>query len=217
MIRNLAVLVGIVIIFIGLILVGVSYRAIVTSYEYKGNILNPPVAVPDFQLQAVDGSLFRLSDLEGKIALIFLGYTNCPDVCPLTVAKVKQALNNLDEADREKVQFIFISVDPERDTPEVLAKYLNHFDAGFIGLTDDPEKVQEVMKSFWAYAGKEENPEVAAPHSETGHGHEEASLDYLVNHTGRVYLVTPERELILMYPMEFKAEDLRNDLVYLLN
>lgn len=202
MLRNLPVLVGIILILTGLILFGVSYQAISPPYQYKGNALDPPVAVPDFQLQTADGALFHLSDLDGKIALIFFGYTHCPDVCPLTVAKV---------------QFIFISVDPARDPPEVLARYLSNFDANFIGLTDDLKKVQEVMKAYWAYAEKEGAPQLAADPSQAAHRHDESSANYMVTHTGRVYLVTPARELLLTYPFEFEAEELRSDLIYLLN
>jgi protein SCO1 len=199
----------------GVVLLNGGCQAIASTYQYKGNPVDPPVSLPDFELEAMDGSSFRLSDLEGKIALVFFGYTNCPDVCPLTVAEVRKALNDLDEAEREKVQFVFISVDPERDTPEVLEKYLSNFDPNFIGLTDDFEKTQEVLKAYWAYAGKEEKPGEATS-AQTSHSHQEAPANYLVTHTGRVYLVTPERKLLLMYPFEFKAEDLRSDLRHLL-
>lgn len=202
-----------------------SCQAAAAPYKYKGNPVDPPVSVPDFELRATDGSLFRLSSLEEKIALIFFGYTHCPDVCPLTVAKVRQALAGLDPADRERVQFIFISVDPDRDTPEVLADYLRNFDPGFIGLTDDFARVQTVMESYWAYAEKAETPELAADQPQAGHEHSESAADaaadslpsYLVMHTGRVYLVTPQRQLLLMYPFEFNAEDLRSDLIYMLD
>jgi protein SCO1 len=189
-------------------------QAITSTYQYRGNPLDPPVSVPDFQLKTTDGSSFRLSDLKDKVALIFFGYTNCPDVCPLTVAEVKNSLSGLDEAERDKVQFIFISVDPERDTPEVLERYLSNFDPDFIGLTDDFEKVQEVMKPYWAYSEKEGGSETT-DHSQH-HSQTELPADYLVTHTGRIYLVTPAREMVLMYPFDFKAEGLRSDLYYLL-
>lgn len=198
-------------------------QAAAAPYEYQGNPVDPPVSLPDFELRAIDGSLFRLSSLEGKIALIFFGYTHCPDVCPLTVAQVRQALAGLDPADRERVQFVFISVDPDRDTSDVLAGYLRNFDPGFIGLTDDFARIQTVMESYWAYAEKAETPELAADQPQADHDHPASAVgavasppSYLVTHTGRVYLVTPQRQLLLMYPFEFKAEDLRSDLIYLL-
>ncbi|MCQ3976050.1 MAG: hypothetical protein DPW09_21680 [Anaerolineae bacterium] len=203
------------IVLAGLALFGVSCQP---AYEYKGNLLDPPVPAPDFELRATDGSLFRLNDLEGKIALIFFGYTHCPDICPLTVAKVRQALAGLDPAEQTRVRFIFISVDPERDTPEVLARYLSNFSPGFIGLTDDFVKTEAVLKSFWAYADKEQLPEPSAHqnHDQAAPDQAQASPAYLVMHTGRVYLVTPQRELLLTYPTEVAAEDLQSDLLYLL-
>jgi protein SCO1 len=184
------------------------------AYEYKGSQLDPPVPAPDFELRATDGSLFRLSDLEGKVALVFFGYTHCPDVCPLTVAKVRQALAGLDPVEQERVRFIFISVDPERDTPEVLARYLSNFNPDFIGLIDDFAKTEATLKSFWAYAEKEQSPEPVSSHEHTETTSDQPS--YMVMHTGRVYLVTPRRELLLTYPMELTAEDLQRDLLYLL-
>lgn len=171
------------------------------AYEYKGGVLEPPLALPDFELLATNGEPFQLSDVTGDIALIYFGYTFCPDVCPMTMADVKQALAGL-ETGRDRVHVIFISVDPERDTPEVLARYVAAFGPEFIGLTDDFGKVQEVMKPYGAFAQKEEATGSAA--------------GYLVSHTARLYLVTPQRELLLTYPFGFEAEDLRSDLEYLL-
>jgi protein SCO1/2 len=171
------------------------------NYEYKGGHLDPPIQLPDFELAAADGQPFHLSDVEGDIALIYFGYTSCPDVCPLTMWEVKKALAEL-ETGRERVHVIFISVDPERDTPEILTNYVKAFGPEFIGLTDDLAKIQEVMKPYGAFAEKEEVPDSA--------------LGYLVNHTARLYLIDPQRQLLLQYPFGFQAEDLQSDLAYLL-
>lgn len=200
----------------GLALFITSCQAFAAPYEYKGNLLDSPVPQPDFELTAADGSTFRLSQVEGKIALIFFGYTHCPDVCPLTLAKVKNALAGLSETEREQVQFIFISVDPERDTPEVLGRYLSNFGPDFIGLTDNFEKIETVLKSYWAYAQKDQPVEKTQEPDHEATGHAEAA-PYLVTHTGRVYLVTPQQELLLTYPFDLSAEDLGSDLSYLLS
>lgn len=188
---------GLFAILIGLAVLGAACGP---GYEYRGMALDPPLPVPDFELSTTGGRPFHLSDVEGDIALIYFGYTFCPDVCPLTLADVKQALDGLEGRDR--VHVIFISVDPERDTPEVLARYMKAFDPSFIGITDDFSRVQEVMKAYGAFAEKEDTPDSAA--------------GYLVSHTARLYLVGPNREVILTYPFGFKSEDLRNDLIYLL-
>lgn len=174
-----------------------------SAYEYKGTLLDPPVLLPDFELIATNGEPFRLSDMKGDISLIYFGYTFCPDVCPLTLADVRKALADLDEVDRERVHVIFISVDPERDTPEALARYLSAFDPTFIGLTDDYEKIEAVMKDYGAFAQKEEV--------------EDSAAGYLVSHTARLFLVNARRELTVLYSFGFAPEDLRDDLNHLLH
>ena len=171
------------------------------DYEYKGTVLDPPAPLPDFELKDVNGQSFRLSEVKGDIALIYFGYTYCPDVCPLTMYDVKEALGGL-KTGKERVHVIFISVDPERDTPEVLARYVAAFGPEFKGLSDDFEKVKEVMKPYGAFAEKED---VSG-----------SSAGYLVSHSARLYLVDPQGQLRLMYSFGFEVEDLRSDLEYLL-
>jgi protein SCO1/2 len=203
-----------VLVVLGLFLT--ACQTFAATHQYKGNLLDPPVPQPDFELAAADGSTFRLSQVEGKITLIFFGYTHCPDVCPLTVTKVKNALASLSDTERAQVQFIFISVDPERDTPDILGRYLRNFSPDFIGLTDDFDKIEIALKSYWAYAGKDPLLEATQVPGHDTTGHTEAA-PYLVTHTGRVYLVTPQRELLLTYPFDLSADDLRSDLSYLLS
>jgi protein SCO1/2 len=189
------------ILLIGLAVVAAGCQAFASAYQYKGSVLEPAAPLPDFELMAATGQPFHLSDVKGDIVLIYFGYTYCPDVCPLTMADVRQALSGLEG--RERVHVIFISVDPERDTPEVLSRYLAAFDPSFIGLTDDFEQVKEVMKPYGAFAEKETVTD--------------STVGYLVSHSARLYLVTPEQDLLLMYPFGFAVEDLRSDLAYLLS
>lgn len=174
-----------------------------SSYEYKGTLLDPPTPLPDFELMATSGEPFRLRDTAGDITLLYFGYTFCPDVCPLTLADVRKALADFDEADRERVHVVFISVDPERDSPEALARYLAAFDPTFIGLTDDYDKIEAVMKDYGAFSQKEEV--------------EDSAAGYLVSHTARLFLINPQRELTLLYSFGFAPEDLRDDLNHLLH
>ncbi len=185
-----------------LVVAGVGCQAFAPTYEFKGALLDPPLPVPDFELNSTKNQPFHLSDVKGDIALIYFGYTYCPDVCPLTLADVRQAVNKLEQG-RERVHVIFISVDPERDTPEALSRYVSAFDPSFIGLSDDFEKVKEVMKPYGAFAEKETVADSAA--------------GYLVSHSARLYLVGPDQQLLLMYPFGFKSEDLRSDLAYLVS
>jgi protein SCO1/2 len=194
---------GLFSLLIGLILISVGCQAAAQDYEYKGFTVDPPQPIPDFTLTSSTGQPFHLSDVKGDIALVYFGYTFCPDVCPLTLAFVKQALAGMEPSDQERVHVIFISVDPERDTPEVLSRYLAAFNPTFIGLTDDFNKVKEVMKPFRAKAEREEVPGSAA--------------GYLMSHTARLFLVDPNQNLLLTYPHGFRPEDLQSDLTYLLN
>lgn len=189
-----------VVVVIGLALASLGCQAS-ASGQYNGILTNGTQPQPDFELMATSGKKFRLSDVEGDIALIYFGYTRCPDVCPLTMWEIKKALNTLDKG-RERVHVIFITADPERDTPEILSNYMAAFGPEFIGLTDDFEKVQGVMKSYGASAEKEE---VA-----------DSQLGYLVSHTATLFLVDAEGRLRLQYPFGFKAEDLAADLAALL-
>lgn len=193
---------GLVITLIALVAAGVGCQAFAPTYEFKGALLDPPLPVPDFELNSTRNQSFHLSDVKGDIALIYFGYTYCPDVCPLTMAEVRQAVNGLEQG-RDRVHLIFISVDPERDTPEALSRYLSAFDSSFIGLSDDFEKVKEVMKPYGAFAEKEIVADSAA--------------GYLVSHSARLYLVSPDQQLLLMYPFGFKSEDLRSDLAHLVS
>jgi protein SCO1/2 len=177
-----------------------------STYEYRGGLMNPPAPLSDFELiSSMTGQPVRLSDIEGDITLVAFGYTFCPDVCPMTLAQVKQALAGLEAAERERVQVIFISVDPERDTPEVLAHYMAAFDPAFIGLTGQVAQLEAVMKPFGAVAEKETVSDSAA--------------GYLVSHTARLYLIDSRQQLLLQYgfdPAGSTVEDLRSDLTYLL-
>jgi protein SCO1/2 len=194
--------IGLFSLLLGVTLSVLGCQVFASTYEYKGSILEPAAPLPDFELMATSGQPFHLSEVKGDIALVYFGYTYCPDVCPLTMADLRQALNGLKQG-RERVHVIFISVDPERDTPEVLGRYLAAFDSTFIGLTDDFEKVKEVMKPYGAFAEKQIVTDSTA--------------GYLVSHSARVYLINPDQNLLLMYPCGFAAEDLQSDLAYLLS
>ncbi len=140
-----------------------------------------------------------LSDFKGKVVLMFFGYTHCPDVCPTALQTLSKTMKLLSEEERKKVQVIFISVDPERDTPEVSQKYAQFFYPTFIGLTGTPEEIKKVAKDYMAFYKKVKGQ------SEGG---------YLVDHTAYIYLITPDGVLKLIYPStkqkpELMAEDIK--------
>ncbi len=200
-IRNRAIWrsIGVVLFLFVLTLLSVGCQS---TYEFKGTVLDPPKPLADFELQTTTGESFHLSDTAGDFTLVYFGYTFCPDVCPLTLADIRKALAKLDEVDRARVHVVFISVDPERDTPEALARYLSAFDPTFIGLTDDYAKIETVMDDFGAFAQKDDTTESAA--------------GYLVGHTSNIFLINPNNELSVLYSFGFVPEDLQSDLEYLL-
>ena len=107
----------------------------------------------DFQLTDHNGQVRSIKDFAGKVVVLFFGYTQCPDVCPTTMtelAEVRKALG----ADGDKVQGLFITVDPERDTPEVLKAYMTNFDPSFLALRGTPEQLAAVAKYYKAYYKK---------------------------------------------------------------
>ncbi len=169
--------------------------------QFKGAEVSPPAEIPNFQLMSANGSPFELNDIQGDITLVYFGYTYCPDVCPLTLWEAKNALAQLENG-RDRVNVLFVSVDPERDTPDKLAKYTAAFGPEFIGLTDSMDKTLPVMQYFGATAEREEIADYDG---------------YTVSHTATLFLIDTQGKLMLQYPFGFTADDLAKDLTYLLN
>jgi protein SCO1/2 len=110
-------------------------------------VINPPKANADFMLTDQTGEIFHLSDLKGKIVLMAFGYTHCPDVCPITLARFKQIKEKLG-ADADRLAFMWVSVDGKRDTPARIAQYIAMFDPAFIALTGESETVREIITEY---------------------------------------------------------------------
>lgn len=133
----------------------------------------------DFPLPDADGKQRSIQDFTGKVTVVFFGYTQCPDVCPTTLqelVEVKQLLG----ADGDKLQGIFISVDPERDTPEVLKAYVGNFDPSMVALTGTPEQIAAVAKDFKVFFRKVDGKVPGA---------------YTVDHTAGIYMFDPQGRL----------------------
>jgi len=107
----------------------------------------------DFQLTDHNGQPRSLKDFKGKLVVMFFGYTQCPDVCPTSMAELAEA-KKLMGPDGEKVQGVFVTVDPERDTPQVLKAYMANFDPSFLALRGTPEQLAEMAKDFKVYYKK---------------------------------------------------------------
>ncbi|WP_121252654.1 SCO family protein [Nocardioides ferulae] len=116
-----------------------------------------PYQVLATPLTDTDGEPFSLvDDTDKPLTLVFFGYTSCPDVCQLVMASLAQAMNRLDDADRERVDVVFVTTDPKQDTPEVLRDYLDRFDPDFIGLTGELETIAAIGKPLAVYVDEGE-------------------------------------------------------------
>ena len=137
--------------------------------------------------------------LKGKISAVFFGYTQCPDICPTTLGKMKIVMDQLG-ADADKVRVVFITVDPERDTPEVLKAYMAAFNPTFIGAYADPiERTREMAKQFQVVYEKEG-----------------AGSNYIVNHTANLYLLDENGKTIVSAPDEAKPDAIAHDIKQML-
>ena len=155
----------------------------------------------DFQLPDTDGKVRSLQDFKGKAVVVFFGYTQCPDVCPTTMADIAQAKKLLG-ADGAKVQGIFITVDPERDTPEVLKAYVANFGPDFVALRGTPEQTAAVAKDFKVYYKKVEGK---TPGS------------YTLDHSAASFVYDPQGRLRLYARYGGGPQVLADDLKQLLN
>jgi len=126
-----------------------------------------------FSLNDVNNDIITESSFEGPLTAIFFGFTNCPDVCPMTLNNLDLAIKNLDQEKKNKFKVFFVSIDPERDSPEVIKDYLNTFENKIYGITGDPKKVFLMSKSWGVLSEK--------IFSEDG--------NYLINHSSSIILL----------------------------
>jgi len=169
-------------------------------YALHGSPIDPPSPAADFALNDQDGHPFRLSDQKGDVVLVFFGYTHCPDVCPTTLAQFKLTRDQLgSQADR--VRFVFITVDPERDTPARMREFLDTLDPTIVGLSGSEADLTPVWHDYGVYRQKQPGG---------------SAEDYSMDHSTQVYLVDTRGNLRLTYSQGFAAQDLAQDIRYLL-
>jgi protein SCO1/2 len=173
----------------------------VGAAQLKGALLTPSRPAADFALAAQDGTEFRLSRERGKVVALWFGYTFCPDVCPMTLAELVQARQRLDKGG-QRFRIVFVTVDPERDTPARLREYANGFGGGFTALTGPADQLAQVRKAYGVVAEKR----VVAGTSAT----------YLIDHSAFVYVVDPAGQLRVMFPFGMSIDDMVHDIKLLL-
>lgn len=155
----------------------------------------------DFAMTDHTGKTRTLADFKGKAVVVFFGYTQCPDVCPTTMAEMASVMQQLGPLS-EKVQVLFVTVDPDRDTPELLSKYVPSFDARFLGLVGDKAATEKMAKEFRVFYQK-------VPGKEPG--------SYTMDHTAGSYVFDPQGRLRLFVRHGQGAEPIAHDLKLLLS
>lgn len=166
--------------------------------KLTGTLYDPIIDAPEIVGIQQDGSPFRLSDLQGKPALIFFGYTFCPDICPTTLGTMTQVMAQLGRR-ADDLAVVFISIDPERDTPERLAAYIMAFDERFYGVHLDAAALQQATSDYGVYAEKRTLDEAAS------------SADYFMDHTGWIYVVDAQGRLREIFANDAPAETIAPD------
>lgn len=163
------------------------YHAIDVSWQH---------AQADFQLTDFNGKPRRLSDFSGKVVVLFFGYTHCPEVCPTTLADLAQVMRLLGK-DADRVQVLFVTLDPERDSPELLAKYVPSFDPSFLALYGDARATAQAAKAFGVTHVKQDDK----------HG------GYTLDHSDGTYLIGTRGKPLMLSPygqrVEYLAQDIR--------
>lgn len=168
--------------------------------EFKNTDVTGLGYAKDFALTDHNGKPRTLADFKGKAVVVFFGFTYCPDVCPTTMAEMANVMQQLGPQ-AEKVQVLFISVDPERDTPELLAKYVPAFHPSFLGLVGDKAATEKVAKEFRVFYQK-------VPGKEAG--------SYTVDHTAGSYVFDPQGRIRLFIRHGQGTEPIVHDLKILL-
>ena len=164
--------------------------------DITGSNFGQRLALTDHNGRAVTLDTFR-----GKVVVLFFGYTHCPDVCPTTLSDIAEAFKQMPAGASDKVQVLFVTVDPERDTPEVLKAYAPYFHPSFLGLYGSPTQVAQAAKDFRI---------VYRRHVEPG------ASGYLVDHSAGSYVLDSHGRLRLYLPFGHTPQDIANDLTALL-
>jgi protein SCO1 len=185
-----------------LVIIGVAALVffLTNAPGFRGTVYDPPVPASEIALKQADGQEYRLSGQSGKIVMLFFGYTNCKDVCPLTMAKLNQVFSQLG-GEAKKVQVVFISVNPERDTPQITQQYASRYNSSFLGLSGSVADLQKVWTAYGVYR------ELGQP---------DANGNYDVTHSDRVLLIDQNRNLRLSYASDILWQDMLYDIQVLL-
>ena len=178
----------------------VSANATASAAGFTGSDITGTGFGKDIELVDQNGTAIQLQQAyRGKVMVIFFGFTQCPDVCPTTMAELAQVREKLNPEQRDQVQIIMISVDPQRDTPAVMKQYVSAFDPSFVGLTGSDEQIAKVAASFKAYYKKVDSGQ-----------------SYTMEHSSGLYVLDTEGESRLLIKPNTAPEAIAADIQKLL-
>ena len=194
--RRRTVLVG------GMVLLMLVASACAEPQRFASKRVDPPEPLPAFKLVAEGGKPFALNDLKGKVVVVYVGYTHCPDICPFTMGHLAAARELLPATLKDEVKVVMITADPARDTPELMAKYVRYFDPTFIGVSGSTDEVLGALRQ-WGIS-----PECSTPNADGG---------YTVTHPATSYVLNRDGLLRLQMPHALEPEAIARDLKIVAN
>ncbi len=168
--------------------------------KLKSGTFEPPRTAPQIAQKAADGKDFALDKYRGKVVVLEFGYTSCADVCPVSLALLKQARERLGPL-AEKLQVVFVTVDPQRDTAPKLKAYLEQFDPSFIGLTGSEAQMAAIRSAYGISATKKMV--------------EGSKTQYTMGHSSYLYFIDPQGRLRALMPFGRPADDIVHDVTLL--
>ena len=190
----------------GLTLVSVLLTAAVAigcqSESYRSGVFDPPRQAPDFVLQGSHGDPIALSNYRGKVVALAFGFSHCPRICPVTLSRLAEVEKSLGGLSKD-LQVVFVTVDPERDTPGRLREFLGFFDTDFRGATGEESKLDALQHAYGVVANRVQS--------------EDKKLKYEVHHSTSIYLIDKQGVLRLLVPFGEPAEDIVHDVKRLLD
>lgn len=184
------------------ILPALMLAAACTAPQFNGVVLEPPEDAPTLSLADSSGTPFSLAAQRGKVVLVFFGYTHCPDICPTTLFDWKKAADSLGRAASD-VRFVFVSVDPERDTPALVQRYAARIRPDFIGLTGSRGQVDALLQRW----------KVAAFRDDAGR---DTSAAYTVSHPSQVFVIDRDGRFRLLHRAGMTPAQITSDIKALL-
>ncbi len=169
--------------------------------EYTAHDITGVMPDLEFDLTNEQGEAVTADDYDGRLKLLFFGYTNCPDICPATMARIRAALGGLDAETRKEIDVLFLSVDPQRDTPERLQRFTSSFGDGVIGLTGNQDQLKALTKRYRVTYG---------------YGEPNDNGFYLVSHSSAIFVYGPDNRSRLLINQQESVDEITADLKTLL-